>query len=58
MSSKNDIWAMMSKEELEEKIKELESIPLFDIHGGKQRSNKDNENLIKFRCELQVLMLY
>ena len=49
---------MMSKEELEEKIKELESIPLFDIHGGKQRSNKDNENLIKFRCELQVLMLY
>ena len=32
-----------------ERIKELESIPLYDVSGGRQRSSGENESLAKLR---------
>lgn len=42
-----------SREELEKQLKELLDIPLADVHGGRQRTSKENETIIKIRILLR-----
>ena len=42
----------MNKKEIEERLAELESIPVAEVHGGRQRSSKENEELYKLRSLL------
>lgn len=46
---------MMNKSEIEKKIAEIEKIPLYDVHGGKQRTSKDNEEHVKLKVLLKNL---
>lgn len=38
-----------------EKIKEFELIPLYDVSGGRQRNDKENESLAKHRANYMEL---
>lgn len=44
-----------NKKDIIKRIKELEDIPLFDVKGGKQRNNQENEELIKMKIALKNL---
>ena len=42
-------------DELDQKIKELEDIPLYDVKGGRQRTSKENEMLYQLRFKRDAL---
>jgi len=44
-----------SIDKVKQKLKELEAIPLCDPSGGRQRSSKENQLIIKYRIILEKL---
>lgn len=46
---------MSDIDKIKQKIKKLEAIPLYDVRGGRQRTSKDNESLVKHRANLRLL---
>jgi len=45
----------MTKEELLKRLEELESIPLYDVKGGKQRNSNENKEILILRKKLTNL---
>ena len=45
---------MSDIDSIRNKIRELEKIPLYDVHGGRQRNSNENELLAKLRAMVRV----
>jgi hypothetical protein len=49
------MFGISEKEKLEKRLGELQDIPLLDVHGGRQRTSKENEEIYRIKSKLTNL---